>query len=498
MVSENRRSHYRFILVFMIVLCVMSIMLTIGAVKNTRQVHALETYDEIYEIKKIFLKNTVQNMIRTIDNMYVFHVQTGETYRNRLFNDIDRIFSYNPDVFSKRSRELLHDTNYGSSLFIRFVDTRDNSILYERGNPVAEAAETRTYGPYTLTIQINKSWVDESTIAAVREIIYQQEYENGGYIWINEVHNWDGGPDYAIRRIHPNLHDTEGTFLSTTTPDVAGNTPYLTELEGVRDHGEVFFTYFFRRPDSDGSGEKITYATLYPRYDWIVAMGYYLDDVQVYINKVEEASDRVTSVIVVITILSNCILFIFAFFLLTRRENRYFLRTRLQITEESNIDPLTGTFNRRVGNAFLEDAFRSWRETGAASTLFMVDIDDFKPVNDKWGHACGDEVLKTTVQAIRNAMRASDRLIRWGGEEFLIICPGLSHEASFDVGEKFREAVMNTPTTTCNIADAGEIAITVSIGTGFFTEGDHDPYEALNRSDRALYEAKSSGKNCLR
>lgn len=67
MASEYRKSHYRFILMFMLCLCAMSIMLTIGAVKNTRQVHAVETYNEIYEIKKVFLKNTVQNMVRTIE-----------------------------------------------------------------------------------------------------------------------------------------------------------------------------------------------------------------------------------------------------------------------------------------------------------------------------------------------------------------------------------------------------------------------------------------------
>jgi diguanylate cyclase (GGDEF)-like protein len=498
MASEYRKSHYRFILMFMLCLCAMSIMLTIGAVRNTRQVHAVETYNEIYEIKKVFLKNTVQNMVRTIENLYQFHTRTGELYRDRLFTDIDRLYAYNPVRFATRARELLVDTNYGDSLFIRFTDTRDNTELYSLGSPDPESSQTRTWDRFALTIGISSKWIDERTVAAVREIIYQQEYENGGYIWVNEVHDWNGGPDYATRRIHANLRDSEGTLLDTATTDVAGNTPYLTELEGVRKNGEVFFTYFFRRMESRDIGEKITYATLYPRYNWIVAMGYYLDDVQVYIDRVEEASDRITGIIVFITVLSNCALFVFAFFLLSRRENRYFLRTRRQITEESNIDPLTGIFNRRVGNAFLEDAFRSWHETGATPALFMVDIDDFKPVNDKWGHACGDEVLRTTVQAIRDSMRLSDKLIRWGGEEFLVVCPGLSPEGSYVVGEKFREAVMNARTANCDQNERREIAVTVSIGTGFFAEGDHDPFEAVNRADLALYRAKKAGKNCVR
>ena len=498
MTSEYRKSHYRFILVFMLFLCAMSIMLTIGAVKYTRQVHGVETYEEIYEIKKIFLKNTVQNMVSTIDRIYSFNEQNGKLYRDRLFGDIERIYSYNPRQFAQRAQLFLAESNYGDSLFIRFSDTRDNTVLYERGNPDMTKCETRTWGSFALSIMVNNAWIDNTTVTAVRALIYDQHYENGGYIWINEVRNWDGGPDYAIRRIHPNLRDTEGTFLDTATTDVAGNTPYLTELEGVRDHGEIFFTYYFRRMENDTIGEKITYSTLYPRYNWIVAMGYYLDDVQVYIDRVEKASDRITGIIVLITILSNCILFVFAFFLLSRREKWYFLRARRQITEESNVDPLTGAFNRRVGTALLEDAFRSWQETGAAPALFMVDIDDFKPVNDKWGHACGDEVLRTTVQAIMNAMRSSDHLIRWGGEEFLVICPGLSRDGSFVVGEKFREAVMNARTVLCKQVGNGEIAVTVSIGTGFFAEGDHTPSEAVDRADQALYEAKKSGKNCVR
>jgi len=498
MTSEYRKSHYRFIIVFMLFLCTMSIMLTIAAVRYTRKVHAAETYTEIYEIKKMFLKNTVQNMINTIDRVYSFHEHTGQRYRDNLFNDIERIHSYNASQFPQRVLDFLMASDYGESLFIRFTDTRDNTILYERGNPDPGNSETRSWGPFSVTIQINSGWINNSTVSSVREIIYEQNFENGGYLWINEVKNWNGGPDYAIRRIHASLRDTEGVFLNTETKDRAGNTPYRTELEGVRDHGEVFFTYDFKRKGSERVGEKLTYSTLYPRYDWIVAMGYYLEDMQVYIDKVETASDRITGIIVLITVLSNCMMFLFAFFLLSRREKRYFVRTRRQITEESNTDPLTGAFNRRVGNTFLDDAFRSWRETGTGPALFMLDIDDFKPVNDKWGHACGDEVLKTTVRAVRSTMRSSDRLIRWGGEEFLVICPGLTRSGSLDVGNKFRESVMNSRTAVCGLDGTGQIAVTVSIGTGFFAEGDHSPEDAVNRADQALYTAKKSGKNCVR
>ncbi len=498
MKSELHKSHFRFIVIFMILLCLVSIALTVQAVRETRQVHATQTYNEILEIKRIFLENTVRNMISTIDRMYDLNWKTADTYRRRLFEDIDRIYSYNPSQFSVRAVQLLSSYRYGESLLIRLTDTRTNATLFEIGHNPGLLAETRFFGSYALTIKASDDWIDERTVSSVREIIYQQKFENGGYLWINEIVDWQGGKDYAIRRIHANLRDTEGTLLSTDITDIAGNTPYLTELEGVRDHGEVFFTYYFQRPDSEERAEKLTYAALYPRYNWIVAMGYYLDDVKVYIERVKIASDRITGVIILLTVLSNCLLFLFAFFLLTRLERRFFTRTRKEITEESNIDPLTGAFNRRLGMVFLSDAFRSFRETGSTPALFMIDIDDFKPVNDRWGHACGDEVLKTTVRAIRSAMRSSDRLVRWGGEEFLLLCSRTAPADAPDVGEKVRMAVANAATPSCNIQKPEPVQVTISIGMGFFADSDHSFESAVERADRALYEAKHTGKNCIR
>jgi len=112
-----------------------------------------------------------------------------------------------------------------------------------------------------------------------------------GYIWVNKVLNYDGGDDYAIRLVHPNLIKTEGMRLSTSMQDIKGNTPYLTELEGVKDKGEIFFQYWFKKKDSDKISQKLTFAKLYKPYDWIIATGVYLDDIEdhivVYENEIE-------------------------------------------------------------------------------------------------------------------------------------------------------------------------------------------------------------------
>ncbi|HHU37340.1 MAG TPA: diguanylate cyclase [Treponema sp.] len=495
MARDIRKSHYRFIVIFMLFLCGISISLTLWTVQSARIIHAQQTYTEIYSIKKMFLKNTVQNMVRNIERMRIFHQRSGEIYRDRLYQDIERIYSYNPNHFASRAIGILSLSPYGDSLSICLSDDSTHSVLFQHGDPPGLLAKHRSFGKYTLSILINPQWVEERTKTAIHDIIHEQDYENGGYIWVNEIINWEGGPNYAIRLIHPNVKDSEGIFLSTETRDIAGNTPYKTELEGVRNQGEIFFSYFFKHPDTNAVSQKITYATLYMDYNWIIAMGFYLDDVQVYVDGIQKASTELTTKSIFITILSNCLLFIFAFFVLSRREHRTFSRTKREITEQSNIDSLTGAYNRRVGMLFLEAAFVSFHESQQSPTIFMLDIDDFKSINDEWGHPSGDEVLRKIVRSIQDHMRLSDRLIRWGGEEFLLLCPDLTPSASRMVGDKIREAVMNTQII---IPTGEEIHVTVSIGIGYFNEKDSQPDEAINRSDKALYAAKAAGKNCVR
>ena len=113
------------------------------------------------------------------------------------------------------------------------------------------------------------------------------ELLDNGYIWVNEVVNYDGGDDYAIRLVHPNLVETEGMFLSTDMEDVQGNRPYLEELEGVKKDGELFFTYWFKEKDSDQISEKLTFSKLYKPFNWIIATGVYVNDIEEIISNHE-------------------------------------------------------------------------------------------------------------------------------------------------------------------------------------------------------------------
>lgn len=118
----------------------------------------------------------------------------------------------------------------------------------------------------------------------VREAIHGARLPDDGYIWINEIIDYEGGDNYAIRFAHPNLVDTEGDYLSTHTTDIAGNLPYLEELEGIRHSGEIYFDYYFRKMGSEQISHKLSFAKLYEPYNWVVATGVYLDDVDMLIE----------------------------------------------------------------------------------------------------------------------------------------------------------------------------------------------------------------------
>ena len=156
-------------------------------------------------------------------------------------------------------------------------------------------------------------------------------------------------------------------------------------------------------------------------------------------------------------------------------------------------DPLTGAKNRRSffesGNQELARSKRYNRPL----TILMMDIDHFKAVNDDYGHAAGDAVLKNIVNACREMLREQDILGRLGGEEFGIILPEIDIDTAYTIAERLRLQLMELET----ISEGKTIRITVSIGLGECEKDTPSLEEALGQADRALYKAKQEGRNCV-
>jgi diguanylate cyclase (GGDEF)-like protein len=164
-------------------------------------------------------------------------------------------------------------------------------------------------------------------------------------------------------------------------------------------------------------------------------------------------------------------------------------RLRNDLMEIATIDVLTRIPNRRATQAFLEkELSRTQRHQGEFSTL-LIDIDDFKHVNDRWGHAVGDEVLVRTASLFQAMIRKQDLVGRWGGEEFLFIIPGPCDAGA--LAERIRSEIAHTKYRQGTVT----FHITVSIGVACADQtslGD----EILKKADDALYRSKST-KNAV-
>jgi diguanylate cyclase (GGDEF)-like protein len=163
----------------------------------------------------------------------------------------------------------------------------------------------------------------------------------------------------------------------------------------------------------------------------------------------------------------------------------------VRLLEEVETDVLTGVGNRRRGLKTLS-ATRSWadREDGSFAVL-LLDLDHFKRVNDTLGHDVGDQVLIASAKAIETTLRDYDTLVRWGGEEFLIVCPDTDIAQASAVARR----VLALIPTACEAWVGAEWNQTVSIGIAIFPDSGSNPTELVRAADTALYCAKNNGRN---
>jgi diguanylate cyclase (GGDEF)-like protein len=155
-----------------------------------------------------------------------------------------------------------------------------------------------------------------------------------------------------------------------------------------------------------------------------------------------------------------------------------------RLDRDVRTDPLTGLINRRG----LDEVLELWRAEARPFAAIAVDIDHFKQVNDSWGHEVGDAVLRRLGLILRQTARDTDLVCRTGGEEFLLLLPGLSSAAAVAVAERLRKAVARE-----RIDPAGHV--TVSAGVAVLPEDATDIGTALRLADEMLYEAKRAGRN---
>ncbi len=169
------------------------------------------------------------------------------------------------------------------------------------------------------------------------------------------------------------------------------------------------------------------------------------------------------------------------------------LANRFYETKElANRDPLTGLYNRRYFTAIAHEYFQNSLRYDHPLTLFMIDIDDFKIVNDTYGHDVGDEVIIKLAKLLKESARESDVIIRFGGEEFVLLLPETSRLEAQTLAQRILRKFANEPFLVAH----KELQITISIGLSEL-DPEHDRHieDMVKKADLGLYEAKNSGKN---
>ena len=165
------------------------------------------------------------------------------------------------------------------------------------------------------------------------------------------------------------------------------------------------------------------------------------------------------------------------------------LQSRLQ--EQALRDALTGLYNRRFMDETLEHELARARREGYALAVVMADVDHFKPVNDTYGHPAGDELLRRLGRLLQAQCREGDVACRYGGEEFMLLLPGLQEPAVRQRAEAWRRSVEGLTVGEGDVP----LRVTLSLGIAVFPQHASDVRTLVQRADQALYRAKSGGRN---
>jgi diguanylate cyclase (GGDEF)-like protein len=167
------------------------------------------------------------------------------------------------------------------------------------------------------------------------------------------------------------------------------------------------------------------------------------------------------------------------------------VRKHQTVEKQALVDPLTGLANRRVAEGALETELARADRFDEPLALLMTDLDDFKAINDRWGHPFGDEVLREFAAALMESIREIDLSGRWGGEEFAVVLPGTDMEGGAALAERIRDNLRHRAIAA---PDGERVHVTASFGVAAYPDVKAKD-DLVAAADAALYEAKRAGKD---
>ncbi len=396
---------------------------------------------------------------------------------------------------------------YGSAIQLALCNSVNNRMLLYKGGEMSHvltqysiddvnellkpAVIQRSFskGNYLIYMFAEQEDLDAIVKEYIYDRFYSNTYEDGDYIWVNQIFNLKGGDDYAMRYLYPFDKEKEGEYLSTKTKDIKGQFYNKKEINEIRQYGESRNTYYV---DNNGSEvEMISYGKLYQPFNWVIATSRSKEDILLFANEMKFDTLSDMRVTMVVCLLFMVVIFIAGVVVILNAQVKYRKNVDIYVKTETEHDNLTGAYSRKSGEVILEEYYNQSKYCMTTPLLMMVDIDNFKVVNDTFGHDMGDVVLKKMSKAIMSNIREANQLIRWGGEEFVILFNNVNAINQYQIGKRVLKCVSSQVFECKN----EKFSVTVSIGGSYFDNEDKEYAQALKRADLALYNSKKTGKN---
>ena len=515
--------YFGMITIVMILMALLSVTY-ISAFKSQTETKIRQLTTGIYDMKKIYVKDVVDRTVQSIDiereriialeiekidflenvieKLSLEKRESRDIYAHLIADGID-FHDIQVLIYDRKTQRIAYQINSTIK-----IDAFNNEKAFLAAYTVSDLIRIVTNDNYFVVLSSDIKRIDNLVKSAMIYRIRKDVLVDNGYIWVDKIINYDGGDDFAFRLVHPNLPETEGDFLSTNYTDIMGNKPYFNEIEGINEKGELYLEYYFKKKDSEEISRKLSYVKLYKPYDWMIATGVYLDDVDTVVENETREMKATQKTFILKTIFMMGLSFLLAITLIYIFEKLIYRliqdfqnevnqkNIELEIEKEkieaiANLDSLTGLLTRRAMQDRLQRAQADAKDQNVCYSIGIGDVDYFKKINDKYGHQAGDYVLIALSNLFKQNLQEPYAIARWGGEEFLFLLNASTIEEAVISMNNLRERVAQTDFEY----EGHKISVRISIGVTGNTSELQPVYAMLKEADKNLYIAKSTGRN---
>ena len=488
-------------------------------IKKTVQL-GYDLIEQIYTDNKHLPKNEILNIIKVKLERYKFFDDFSGLY---FVYTIDGINILSPHLPIKTGLNFFNMKDPIAQSFIKKTTSllKDKKEGYEnwtcyREFKVKKEEKTgfiKEFKPLNIFVGSAKfdNDIKDSSKEKLADLLNIIMYDHYGYVFAYD----DRGTTIA---------HVKKSLIGLNRWDLKRNDRYLVQeiIEKSKDKGGSFLRYIATiDPETKLPADKISYVKIFKPLQWSIGTGLYTTklltnieykriDLQknldyTILNVIYLSIIITTLVILILLVILNRLNFIFTEYKRTLNEANKTLeekvKNRTKELEKSKNklkklalqDSLTGLYNRRYFEKIIEKLINISKRTNEPLSLVIIDIDDFKKINDNYGHDTGDLVLKKLSSTLSEMLRKSDIISRIGGEEFAIVLPNTSIDAACELCEKVRQEVEKI---NLGFNEENILSFTISLGISNSCGNKEETFSSIfKRADEALYEAKNNGKN---